>query len=119
MVVLPFIIKQLGIPFAHNLLETDFLNNLLGFYLDYEEENSKIKEKIKNIFEAYMDVFRFVVSNDKLNIIRESLTEIGLIEKKEEIIFKDAKEDEQIYENYYALLNGLKTLKEIGLDKVN
>ena len=117
MVVLPFIIKQLGIPFAHNFLETDFLNNLLGLYLDYEQLNSKIKEKIKNIFEAYMDVFRFVVSNDKLNNIRESLTELNLIEKKDEIIFKEAKEDEQIYENYYALLNGLKTLKEIGLDK--
>ena len=117
MVVLPFIIKQLGIPFAHNFLETDFLNNLLGLYLDYEQLNSKIIEKIKNIFEAYMDVFRFVVSNDKLNNIRESLTELNLIEKKDEIIFKEAKEDEQIYENYYALLNGLKTLKEIGLDK--
>ena len=117
MVVLPFIIKQLGIPFAHYFLETDFLNNLLGLYLDYEQLNSKIIEKIKNIFEAYMDVFRFVVSNDKLNNIRESLTELNLIEKKDEIIFKEAKEDEQIYENYYALLNGLKTLKEIGLDK--
>ena len=117
MVVLPSIIKQLGIPFAHNFLDTNFLNNLIDWFFDNEKLSSKIQEKIKNIFEAYMDVFRFVVSNDKLNNIRESLAAFSLIEKKDEINFKDAKEDEQIYENYYALLNGLKTLKEIGLDK--
>ena len=117
MIVLPSIINQLGIPFAHNFLNTNFLNNLIDWIFDNEKLSNNIKEKIKNIFEAYMDVFRFIVSNDKLNNIRESLTDFTLIEKKDEINFKDAKEDEQIYENYYALLNGLKTLKEIGLDK--
>ena len=117
MIVLPSIINQLGIPFAHNFLDTNFLNNLIDWIFDNEKLSNNIKEKIKNIFEAYMDVFRFIVSNDKLNNIRESLTDFSLIEKKDEINFKDAKEDEQIYENYYALLNGLKTLKEIGLDK--
>ena len=117
MIVLPSIINQLGIPFAHNFLDTNFLNNLIDWIFDNEKLSNNIKEKIKNIFEAYMDVFRFIVSNDKLNNIRESLTDFSLIEKKDEINFKEAKEDEQIYENYYALLNGLKTLKEIGLDK--
>ena len=117
MIVLPSIINQLGIPFAHNFLDTNFLNNLIDWIFDNEKLSINIKEKIKNIFEAYMNVFRFIVSNDKLNNIRESLTDFSLIEKKDEINFKEAKEDEQIYENYYALLNGLKTLKEIGLDK--
>ena len=117
MVVLPSIIGQLGIPFAHNFLDTDFLYNLIDWYFDEEKTSVKKKEKIKNIFDAYMDVFKFVLSNDKLNNIRESLASFGLIEKKEEIKDKDAKDDEKIYENYYALLNGLKTLKEIGIDK--
>ena len=117
MVVLPSIIGQLGIPFAHNFLDTDFLYNLIDWYFDEEKTSMKKKEKIKNIFDAYMDVFKFVLSNDRLNNIRESLTSFGLIEKKEEIKDKDAKDDEKIYENYYALLNGLKTLKEIGIDK--
>ena len=116
-VVLPSLIKILGIPFAHNILNTNFLYNLIGWFFDNAKMSTKIEEKIKNIFDAYMDVFRFVVSNDKLNNIRESLTDFNLIQKKEEIKDKDAKDDEIIYENYYALLNGLKTLKEIGLDK--
>ena len=116
-VVLPSIIKILGIPFAHNILNTNFLYNLIGWFFDNAKMSTKIEEKIKNIFDAYMDIFRFVVSNDKLNNIRESLTDFNLIQKKEEIKDKDAKDDEIIYENYYALLNGLKTLKEIGLDK--
>ena len=84
-VVLPSLIKILGIPFAHNILNTNFLYNLIGWFFDSAKMSNKIEEKIKNIFDAYMDVFRFVVSNDKLNNIRESLTDFNLIEKKEEI----------------------------------
>jgi hypothetical protein len=61
MVVLPSIIGQLGIPFAHNFLDTDFLYNLIDWYFDEEKTSVLKKEKIKNIFDAYMDVFKFVL----------------------------------------------------------
>ena len=112
-----FIIKELGIPFAHNLLQTDIFNDLIQLYFEESEGNSKLIEKIPNILDDWMNVFKFIVSNDHLNKIRQYLIEIQIIKDKNEIYDNTPKDEEQIYENFYALLNGLKTLKEIGKDK--
>lgn len=113
-----FIIKELGIPFAHNLLQTDIFTNLTQLYFDESEKNNvKLIEKISNILETWMDVFKYIVSNDHLNKTRQNLIEIQIIKEKNEIYDNKPKDEETIYENFYALLNGLKTLKEIGKDK--
>jgi len=113
-----FIIKELGIPFAHNLLQTDIFTNLTQLYFDESEKNNvKLIEKISNILDTWMDVFKYIVSNDHLNKTRQNLIEIQIIKEKNEIYDNKPKDEETIYENFYALLNGLKTLKEIGKDK--
>ena len=113
-----FIIKELGIPFAHNLLQTDIFQDLTQLYFEeIEKNNVKLIEKISNLLDTWMDVFKYIVSNDHLNKIRQYLIEIQIIKDKNEISDNKPKDEETIYENFYALLNGLKTLKEIGKDK--
>ena len=60
---IPFIIKDLGIPFAHNFIhDSDIYFNLLGLYFDKKEKkDEKFVKKIEMIFEACMDVFQLIV----------------------------------------------------------
>ena len=115
---IPFIIKDLGIPFAHNFIhDSDIYFNLLGLYFDKKEKNDeKSVKKIEMIFDACMDVFQLIVSNDELNKIREYLLDLQIIKEKNKI--RDNQTNtEKIYEDCNILLNDLKTLIEIGNDK--
>ena len=116
---IPFIIKELGISFAHNFLQnSNIYYSLIGLYFDKKEKNDeKYSKKITLIFDACIDIFKFSFSNDELNEIKEYLYEMKIIENKNEIINAEPKEEEKLYENIYILLNGLKTLIEIGKDK--
>ena len=116
---IPFIIKELGISFAHNFLQNSSIYySLIGLYFDKKEKNDeKYSKKITLIFDACIDIFKFSFSNDELNEIKEYLYEMKIIENKNEIINVEPKEEEKLYENIYILLNGLKTLIEIGKDK--
>ena len=116
---IPFIIKELGISFAHNFLQNSSIYySLIGLYFDKKEKNDeKYSKKITLIFDACIDIFKFSFSNDELNEIKEYLYEMKIIENKNEIINIEPKEEEKLYENIYILLNGLKTLIEIGKDK--
>ena len=116
---IPFIIKELGISFAHNFLQNSSIYySLIGLYFDKKEKNDeKYSKKITLIFDACIDIFKFSFSNDELNEIKEYLYEMKIIENKNEIINAEPKEEEKLYENIYILLNGLKTLIEIGKDK--
>ena len=115
---IPFIIKDLGIPFAHNFIhDSDIYFNLLGLYFDKKEKNDeKSVKKIEMIFDACMDVFQLIVSNDELNKIREYLLDLQIIKEKNKIIDNQTN-TEKIYEDCNILLNDLKTLIEIGNDK--
>ena len=116
---IPFIIKELGISFAHNFLQNSSIYySLIGLYFDKKEKNDeKYSKKITLIFDACIDIFKFSFSNDELNEIKEYLYEMKIIENKNEIINVEPKDEEKLYENIYILLNGLKTLIEIGKDK--
>ena len=59
---IPFIIKELGISFAHYFfLNSDIFYSLMGIYFDSMDKNDeKIEIKIKNIFEACINVFEFI-----------------------------------------------------------
>ena len=116
---IPFIIKELGISFAHNFLQNSSIYySLIGLYFDKKEKNDeKYSKKITLIFDACIDIFKFSFSNDELNEIKEYLYEMKIIENKNEIINAEPKDEEKLYENIYILLNGLKTLIEIGKDK--
>ena len=116
---IPFIIKELGISFAHNFLQNSSIYySLIGLYFDKKEKNDeKYSKKITLIFDACIDIFKFSFSNDELNEIKEYLYEMKIIENKNEIINAEPKEEEKLYENIYILLNGLKTWIEIGKDK--
>ena len=116
---IPFIIKELGISFAHNFLQnSNIYYSLIGLYFDKKEKNDeKYSKKITLIFDACIDIFKFSFSNDELNEIKEYLYEMKIIENKNEIINAEPKDEEKLYENIYILLNGLKTLIEIGKDK--
>ena len=116
---IPFIIKELGISFAHNFLQNSSIYySLIGLYFDKKEKNDeKYSKKITLIFDVCIDIFKFSFSNDELNEIKEYLYEMKIIENKNEIINVEPKEEEKLYENIYILLNGLKTLIEIGKDK--
>ena len=116
---IPFIIKELGISFAHNFLQnSNIYYSLIGLYFDKKEKNDeKYSKKITLIFDACIDIFKFSFSNDELNEIKEYLYEMKIIENKNEIINVEPKDEEKLYENIYILLNGLKTLIEIGKDK--
>ena len=115
---IPFIIKDLGIPFAHNFIhDSDIYFNLLGLYFDKKEKNDeKFVKKIETIFEACMDVFQLIVSNDELNKIREYLLDLQIIKEKDKIIDSQTN-TEKLYEDCNILLSDLKTLIEIGKDK--
>ena len=115
---IPFIIKDLGIPFAHNFIhESDIYFNLLGLYFDKKEKkDEKFVKKIEMIFEACMDVFQLIVSNDELNKIREYLLDLQIIKEKNKIIDSQTN-TEKLYEDCNILLSDLKTLIEIGKDK--
>ena len=115
---IPFIIKDLGIPFAHNFIhDSDIYFNLLGLYFDKKEKNDeKFVKKIEMIFEACMDVFLLIVSNDELNKIREYLLDLQIIKEKNKIIDSQTN-TEKLYEDCNILLSDLKTLIEIGKDK--
>ena len=105
------IIKQLGIPFAHNFFyNSNLYLNLMGLYF---EKNEKYGNKIQKVIEAYMDVFKNIFSNNKLNEIREYLIAIQIIKNEEETFGNDIKDDEKIYKNIYDLLNGLQEIIEI------
>ena len=115
---IPFIIKELGISFAHIFLHNgNIYYNLIGLYFDKNEKNdiNQVK-KITLIFQTCLDIFKLISSNDELNNIREYLYEMQIIENKNEINNNKANDEEKIYENYYIILNGLKTLIEIGKD---
>ena len=115
---IPFIIKELGISFAHIFLHNgNIYYNLIGLYFDKIEKNdiNQVK-KITLIFQTCLDIFKLISSNDELNNIREYLYEMQIIENKNEINNNKANDEEKIYENYYIILNGLKTLMEIGKD---
>ena len=116
---IPFILTELGIPFAHNFLKNSTIYyNLMGLYFDKKEKNDeKYVKKITLIFEAFIDVFKFILSNEELNDIRDYLYEMKIIENKNEIIMNEPKDEEKIYENFYIILNGLKALMEIGKEK--
>ena len=115
---IPFIIKDLGIPFAHNFIhDSDIYFNLLGLYFDKKEKkDEKFVKKIEMIFEACMDVFQLIVSNDELNKIREYLLDLQIIKEKNKIIDSQTN-TEKLYEDCNILLSDLKTLIEIGKDK--
>ena len=115
---IPFIIKDLGIPFAHNFIhDSNIYFNLLGLYFDKKEKNDeKFVKKIEMIFEACMDVFQLIVSNDELNKIREYLLDLQIIKEKDKIIDSQTN-TEKLYEDCNILLSDLKTLIEIGKDK--
>ena len=115
---IPFIIKDLGIPFAHNFIhDSDIYFNLLGLYFDKKEKNDeKSEKKIEMIFDACMDVFQLIVSNDELNKIREYLLDLQIIKEKNKIIDSQTN-TEKLYEDCNILLSDLKTLIEIGKDK--
>ena len=115
---IPFIIKDLGIPFAHNFIhDSDIYFNLLGLYFDKKEKkDEKFVKKIEMIFEACMDVFQLIVSNDELNKIREYLLDLQIIKEKDKIIDSQTN-TEKLYEDCNILLSDLKTLIEIGKDK--
>ena len=115
---IPFIIKDLGIPFAHNFIhDSDIYFNLLGLYFDKKEKNDeKSVKKIEMIFEACMDVFQLIMSNDELNKIREYLLDLQIIKEKDKIIDSQTN-TEKLYEDCNILLSDLKTLIEIGKDK--
>ena len=117
--IIPYIIKELGISFSHFfLLNINIYYNLILIYFDKKGKNDlNLAQKITHIFQACIDVFKFIFSNDELNKIRENLYEIQIIENRNEIINREPKDEEKIYENFYALLNGLKMLIEIGKDK--
>jgi len=115
---IPYIIKELGISFAHIFLHNaNIYYNLIGLYFDKKEKNdiNQIK-KIVLIFQTCLDIFKLIASNEELNNIKEHLYEMQIIEKQNEIYNNEAKDEEKIYENYYAILNGLKTLIQIGKD---
>ena len=115
---IPFIIKDLGIPFAHNFIhDSDIYFNLLGLYFEKKEKNDeKSVKKIEMIFDACMDVFQLIVSNDELNKIREYLLDLQIIKEKNKIIDSQTN-TEKLYEDCNILLSDLKTLIEIGKDK--
>ena len=115
---IPYIIKELGISFAHIFLHNgNIYYNLIGLYFDKNEKNdiNQVK-KITLIFQACLDIFKLISSNDELNNIKEYLYEMQIIENKNEINNNEANVEEKIYENYYIILNGLKALMEIGKD---
>ena len=115
---IPYIIKELGISFAHIFLHNgNIYYNLIGLYFDKNEKNdiNQVK-KITLIFQACLDIFKLISSNEELNNIREYLYEMQIIENKNEINNNKVNDEEKIYENYYIILNGLKTLMEIGKD---
>jgi len=115
---IPYIIKELGISFAHIFLHNaNIYYNLIGLYFDKKEKNdiNQVK-KIVLIFQTCLDIFKLIASNEELNNIKEHLYEMQIIEKQNEIYNNEAKDEEKIYENYYAILNGLKTLIQIGKD---
>ena len=115
---IPYIIKELGISFAHIFLyNANIYYNLIGLYFDKKEKNdiNQVK-KIVLIFQTCLDIFKLIASNEELNNIKEHLYEMQIIEKQNEIYNNEAKDEEKIYENYYAILNGLKTLIQIGKD---
>ena len=115
---IPYIIKELGISFAHIFLHNgNIYYNLIGLYFDKNEKNdiNQVK-KITLIFQACLDIFKLISSNDELNNIREYLYEMQIIENKNEINNNKVNDEEKIYENYYIILNGLKALMEIGKD---
>ena len=115
---IPYIIKELGISFAHIFLyNANIYYNLIGLYFDKKEKNdiNQVK-KIVLIFQTCLDTFKLIASNEELNNIKEHLYEMQIIEKQNEIYNNEAKDEEKIYENYYAILNGLKTLIQIGKD---
>ena len=116
---IPFIIKELGISFAHYFfLNSDIFYSLIGIYFDNMDKNDeKILSKIKNIFEACISTFKFIFSNNDLNKNKIYLQDVEIIKDDGKIIVRTPKDEDKIYENYYVLLNGLNELIEIGEDK--
>ena len=116
---IPFIIKELGISFAHYFfLNSDIFYSLMGIYFDSMDKNDeKIEIKIKNIFEACINVFEFIFSNNDINKNKNYLKGIEIIKDNNTLIVRTPLDEEKIYENCYVLLNGLKELIKIGKDK--
>ena len=111
--VIPNLIKELGISFAHSfILNPNIYFYLLGIYFDDIQ-----KEEIVHIFKACMDIFSDISYNDELNQIREYLKETQIIEDANEIINIELNDNEKIYQNINIISKGLKDLIEIGQDK--
>lgn len=114
-VLLPNIIKQVGIPFAHSFLYSEKIKLcLIELYFDTTE---KYQKDVSIIFETCFDVFQNIFSNDFLNKYREDMIGIEILENKDKLNNKEPKEDEKIYDKYSSLVSDLKILNEIGKDQ--
>ena len=113
---LPEIISILGIPFAYHFLNQD--NVLIKFLSLYYQQ---YEEKVSKIFKTCLNIFSFSLYYDYINSLKFELIEIGIIQKIEEYSNKNCNMNpEQVtFENISSMLNKLKQLKDIGIDKDN
>ena len=113
---LPEIISILGIPFAYHFLNQD--NVLIKFLSLYYQQ---YEEKVSKIFKACLNIFSFSLYYDYINSLKFELIEIGIIQKIEEYSNKNCNmnPEQVIFENISSMLNKLKQLKDIGIDKDN
>ena len=82
-VLLPNIIKQVGIPFAHSFLYSEKIKLcLIELYFDTTE---KYQKDVSIIFETCFDVFQNIFSNDFLNKYREDMIGIEILENKDKL----------------------------------
>ena len=113
---LPEIISILGIPFAYHFLNQD--NVLIKFLSLYYQQ---YEEKVSKIFKTCLNIFSFSLYYDYINSLKFELIEIGIIQKIEEYSNKNCNmnPEQVIFENISSMLNKLKQLKDIGIDKDN
>ena len=113
-IVLPYIIIQLGIPFTYLFLnEDDTTDNLINLFY------KKNDEKISHIFEACLEVFNFSLYYDYINRLKHFLIEKGIIENKEENINSSINAEQYLFEMIISWLNDWSELKNIGKDIEN
>lgn len=106
------IIKELGICFAHYFIN----NENIKLFLISIYYNKILTNKILLLFKTCLNVFKSINSNEQINMIRNDLNALLIIEEENEIIITKGKEDEKIYENIYAILKELNELNQIGMD---
>ena len=113
---LPEIISILGIPFAYHFLNQE--NVLIKFLSLYYQQ---YEEKVSKIFKTCLNIFSFSLYYDYINSLKFELIEIGIIQKIEEYSNKNCNmnPEQVIFENISSMLNKLKQLKDIGIDKDN